>query len=186
MSLVINSSLDAKTSVCLLWFQRNSWADKLSGRFQRGFALLAEPSIQYHPGEGGKGRAGRPGKYLGFFYPWFHLRCSLRAQCCCLFSSQLQPLQTGATPIKHSSSAVDLVACVQPICQLWEKLHWPDPEEAFMLMVKITEVRKIWVVTGVTKHYFKKLNILKSCQRWLNANKNYSVILYSYSLRVVL
>ncbi|CAG02572.1 unnamed protein product, partial [Tetraodon nigroviridis] len=52
---------------------------------------------------------------------------------------QLQPLQTGATPVKHSSSAVDLVACIQPICQLWEKLFWPDPEEAFMLMVKITE-----------------------------------------------
>lgn len=55
--------------------------------------------------------------------------------------SQLQPLQSGAVPIKHSSSAVDLVACVQPICQLWEQLSWPDPEEAFMLMVKLTEVQ---------------------------------------------
>lgn len=54
--------------------------------------------------------------------------------------SQLQPLQAGAVPIKHSSSAVDLVACIQPVCQLWEQLSWPDPEEAFMLMVKITEV----------------------------------------------
>lgn len=54
---------------------------------------------------------------------------------------QLQPLQSGAVPIKHSSSAVDLVACVQPICHLWEQLSWPDPEEAFMLMVKLTEVR---------------------------------------------
>lgn len=53
---------------------------------------------------------------------------------------QLQPLQSGAVPIKHSSSAVDLVACVQPICQLWDQLFWPDPEEAFMLMVKLTEV----------------------------------------------
>ncbi|KAM9837405.1 protein unc-13 homolog D [Aulostomus maculatus] len=52
---------------------------------------------------------------------------------------QLQPLQSGAVPVKHSSSAVDLVACIQPICQLWEQLSWPDPEEAFMLMVKITE-----------------------------------------------
>ncbi|XP_070707501.1 protein unc-13 homolog D [Pempheris klunzingeri] len=52
---------------------------------------------------------------------------------------QLQPLQSGAVPIKHSSSAVDLVACIQPICQLWEQLSWPDPEEAFMLMVKLTE-----------------------------------------------
>uniref|UniRef100_A0A8C3ASU8 Unc-13 homolog D n=1 Tax=Cyclopterus lumpus TaxID=8103 RepID=A0A8C3ASU8_CYCLU len=52
---------------------------------------------------------------------------------------QLQPLQSGAVPIKHSSSAVDLVACIQPVCQLWEQLSWPDPEEAFMLMVKLTE-----------------------------------------------
>lgn len=60
---------------------------------------------------------------------------------CFKFSSQLQPLQTGAVPIKHSSSAVDLVACIQPICHLWEQLFWPDPEEAFMLMVKLTEVQ---------------------------------------------
>ncbi|XP_051968495.1 protein unc-13 homolog D [Xyrauchen texanus] len=52
---------------------------------------------------------------------------------------QLQPLQTGTVPIKHSSSAVDIVACLHPIAQLWEQLSWPDPEEAFMLMVKLTE-----------------------------------------------
>ncbi|XP_076024017.1 protein unc-13 homolog D [Genypterus blacodes] len=52
---------------------------------------------------------------------------------------QLQPLQSGDTPIKHSSSVVDLVDCIQPICHLWEQLSWPDPEEAFMLMVKLTE-----------------------------------------------
>ncbi|XP_072568326.1 protein unc-13 homolog D isoform X1 [Paramormyrops kingsleyae] len=51
----------------------------------------------------------------------------------------LQPLQTGMVPVKHSSSAVDLAACLQPICQLWEHLGWPDPEEGFMLMVKLTE-----------------------------------------------
>lgn len=59
----------------------------------------------------------------------------------CLRPFQLQPLQSGSVPIKHSSSAVDLVACIQPICQLWEQLSWPDPEEAFMLMVKLTEVQ---------------------------------------------
>ncbi|XP_061823192.1 protein unc-13 homolog D isoform X1 [Nerophis lumbriciformis] len=52
---------------------------------------------------------------------------------------QLQPLQCGGVPIKHSSSAVDLVACIQPVCDLWKQMSWPDPEEAFMLMVKITE-----------------------------------------------
>ncbi|XP_011616836.1 protein unc-13 homolog D isoform X2 [Takifugu rubripes] len=78
---------------------------------------------------------------------------------------QLHPLQTGATPIKHSSSAVDLVSCIQPICQLWEKLSWPDPEEAFMLMVKITEdvckivvnycqilKRKVWLLSENSDH----------------------------------
>lgn len=66
---------------------------------------------------------------------------SLRTEAICSeCSSQLQPLQSGAVPIKHSSSAVDLVACIQPICHLWEQLFWPDPEEAFMLMVKLTEV----------------------------------------------
>uniref|UniRef100_A0A9J8DI20 Unc-13 homolog D (C. elegans) n=1 Tax=Cyprinus carpio carpio TaxID=630221 RepID=A0A9J8DI20_CYPCA len=52
---------------------------------------------------------------------------------------QLQPLQTGGVPIKHSSSAVDIAACLHPVAQLWEQLSWPDPEEAFMLMVKLTE-----------------------------------------------
>nr|XP_061807192.1 protein unc-13 homolog D-like [Nerophis lumbriciformis] len=52
---------------------------------------------------------------------------------------QLQPLHSGGTLVKHSSSAVDLVACIQPVCDLWEQMSWPDPEEAFMLMVKITE-----------------------------------------------
>ncbi|RXN10170.1 unc-13 -like protein [Labeo rohita] len=52
---------------------------------------------------------------------------------------QLQPLQTGGVPVKHSSSAVDIAACLHPVAQLWEQLSWPDPEEAFMLMVKLTE-----------------------------------------------
>nr|XP_015211557.1 PREDICTED: protein unc-13 homolog D isoform X1 [Lepisosteus oculatus]XP_015211558.1 PREDICTED: protein unc-13 homolog D isoform X1 [Lepisosteus oculatus] len=52
---------------------------------------------------------------------------------------QLQPLLDGSVPIKHSSSAVDLAACLQPISQMWNDLSWPDPEEAFMLMVKLTE-----------------------------------------------
>ncbi|XP_062388369.1 protein unc-13 homolog D [Sardina pilchardus] len=52
---------------------------------------------------------------------------------------KLQPLQGGSVPIKHSSSAVDLAACLQPIAKLWDQLAWPDPEEGFMLMVKLTE-----------------------------------------------
>ncbi|XP_005721942.1 protein unc-13 homolog D [Pundamilia nyererei] len=78
---------------------------------------------------------------------------------------QLQPLQTGVVPIKHSSSAVDLVACIQPICQLWEQLSWPDPEEAFMLMVKITED-----VCKIVVNYCK---ILKERVRVLSKNSDH-------------
>ncbi|KAK5850422.1 hypothetical protein PBY51_001305 [Eleginops maclovinus] len=78
---------------------------------------------------------------------------------------QLQPLQSGAVPIKHSSSAVDLVALIQPICQLWEKLSWPDPEEAFMLMVKITE--------DVCKIVVNYCNLLKERVRELSENSDH-------------
>uniref|UniRef100_A0A3B4BB66 Uncharacterized protein n=1 Tax=Periophthalmus magnuspinnatus TaxID=409849 RepID=A0A3B4BB66_9GOBI len=78
---------------------------------------------------------------------------------------QLQPLQAGAVPIKHSSSAVDLVSCVQPICQLWEQLCWPDPEEAFMLMVKLTED-----VCKIVVNYCK---ILKERVRALTEDSEY-------------
>ncbi|XP_060883777.1 protein unc-13 homolog D [Labrus mixtus] len=77
---------------------------------------------------------------------------------------QLQPLQSGAVPIKHSSSAVDLVACIQPICQLWEQLSWPDPEEAFMLMVKLTE--------DVCKIVVNYCQILKKRVRMLSENSD--------------
>uniref|UniRef100_A0A3Q1FZD1 Unc-13 homolog D (C. elegans) n=1 Tax=Acanthochromis polyacanthus TaxID=80966 RepID=A0A3Q1FZD1_9TELE len=79
---------------------------------------------------------------------------------------QLQPLESGAVPIKHSSSAVDLVACVQPICQLWEQLSWPDPEEAFMLMVKLTE--------DVCKIVVNYCHTLKERVRVLSENSDHS------------
>uniref|UniRef100_A0A8C4ILE4 Unc-13 homolog D n=1 Tax=Dicentrarchus labrax TaxID=13489 RepID=A0A8C4ILE4_DICLA len=78
---------------------------------------------------------------------------------------KLQPLQSGAVPIKHSSSAVDLVACIQPICQLWEQLSWPDPEEAFMLMVKLTE--------DVCKIVVNYCHILKERVRVLSENSDH-------------
>uniref|UniRef100_A0A3B4WEI8 Unc-13 homolog D n=1 Tax=Seriola lalandi dorsalis TaxID=1841481 RepID=A0A3B4WEI8_SERLL len=76
-----------------------------------------------------------------------------------------QPLQSGSVPIKHSSSAVDLVACIQPICQLWEQLSWPDPEEAFMLMVKLTE--------DVCKIVVNYCHILKERVRVLSENSDH-------------
>ncbi|RVE59203.1 hypothetical protein OJAV_G00186240 [Oryzias javanicus] len=79
---------------------------------------------------------------------------------------QLQPLQTGSELIKHSSSAVDLVSCIQPICQLWEQLSWPDPEESFMLMVKITE--------DVCKIVGSYCQLLKDRVRVLSENSDHS------------
>ncbi|XP_035468470.2 protein unc-13 homolog D isoform X2 [Scophthalmus maximus] len=78
---------------------------------------------------------------------------------------QLQPLQSGSVPIKHSSSAVDLVACIQPICQLSEQLSWPDPEEAFMLMVKLTE--------DVCRIVVNYCHILKERVRVLSENSDH-------------
>ncbi|XP_034050433.1 protein unc-13 homolog D [Thalassophryne amazonica] len=78
---------------------------------------------------------------------------------------QLQPLQSGSVPIKHSSSAVDLAACIHPVCQLWEQLSWPDPEEAFMLMVKITE--------DVCKIVVTYCQILKERVRTLSENSDH-------------
>uniref|UniRef100_A0A8C6JI34 Uncharacterized protein n=1 Tax=Melopsittacus undulatus TaxID=13146 RepID=A0A8C6JI34_MELUD len=40
---------------------------------------------------------------------------------------------------KHSTSTVDLSTCYAQIVKTWQQLNWPDPEEAFMIMVKLVE-----------------------------------------------
>ncbi|NWR78688.1 UN13D protein, partial [Centropus unirufus] len=40
---------------------------------------------------------------------------------------------------KHSTSTVDLSTCYAQIVKTWKQLSWPDPEEAFMIMVKLVE-----------------------------------------------
>uniref|UniRef100_G1MZP0 Uncharacterized protein n=1 Tax=Meleagris gallopavo TaxID=9103 RepID=G1MZP0_MELGA len=40
---------------------------------------------------------------------------------------------------KHSTSTVDLSTCYVQIVKTWQQLNWPDPEEAFMIMVKLVE-----------------------------------------------
>ncbi|KFZ68664.1 Protein unc-13 D, partial [Podiceps cristatus] len=40
---------------------------------------------------------------------------------------------------KHSTSTVDLSTCYAQIVKTWQQLNWPDPEEAFMIMVKLME-----------------------------------------------
>ncbi|XP_058845902.1 protein unc-13 homolog D isoform X2 [Acipenser ruthenus] len=52
---------------------------------------------------------------------------------------QLKPLIENSPLIKHSSSAVDLATCFAQIRGTWNQLSWPDPEDAFMVMVKLTE-----------------------------------------------
>ncbi|XP_048343654.1 protein unc-13 homolog D isoform X2 [Sphaerodactylus townsendi] len=40
---------------------------------------------------------------------------------------------------KHSTSTVDLSTCYVQMVKTWQQLDWPDPEEAFMIMVKFVE-----------------------------------------------
>ncbi|XP_063149145.1 protein unc-13 homolog D [Candoia aspera] len=40
---------------------------------------------------------------------------------------------------KHSTSTVDLSTCYAQMVKTWQQLDWPDPEEAFMIMVKFIE-----------------------------------------------
>ncbi|XP_067860496.1 protein unc-13 homolog D [Heptranchias perlo] len=40
---------------------------------------------------------------------------------------------------KHSTSAVDIATCFTKIKHTWTELSWPEPEEAFVIMVKLTE-----------------------------------------------
>uniref|UniRef100_A0A8C3J0J3 Unc-13 homolog D n=1 Tax=Chrysemys picta bellii TaxID=8478 RepID=A0A8C3J0J3_CHRPI len=49
---------------------------------------------------------------------------------------QLMPL---GELTKHSTSTVDLSTCYAQIVKTWQQLDWPDPEEAFMIMVKFVE-----------------------------------------------
>ncbi|KAG8129028.1 hypothetical protein E2320_016379, partial [Naja naja] len=43
---------------------------------------------------------------------------------------------------KHSTSIVDLSTCYAQMVKTWQQLDWPDPEEAFMIMVKFVEISK--------------------------------------------
>ncbi|XP_062976387.1 protein unc-13 homolog D [Elgaria multicarinata webbii] len=40
---------------------------------------------------------------------------------------------------KHSTSTVDLSTCYAQMVKTWQQLDWPDPDEAFMIMVKFIE-----------------------------------------------
>ncbi|XP_069779382.1 protein unc-13 homolog D [Narcine bancroftii] len=48
-------------------------------------------------------------------------------------------LDSMGEKMKHSASAVDIATCFLKIKQTWTQLSWPDPEQAFVIMVKLTE-----------------------------------------------
>ncbi|XP_051889315.1 LOW QUALITY PROTEIN: protein unc-13 homolog D [Pristis pectinata] len=52
---------------------------------------------------------------------------------------QKDQLESLGEKTKHSTSAVDIATCYLKIKQTWTQLSWPDPEEAFVIMVKLTE-----------------------------------------------
>ncbi|XP_038633526.1 protein unc-13 homolog D isoform X2 [Scyliorhinus canicula] len=48
-------------------------------------------------------------------------------------------LESMGEKTKHSTSAVDIATCFTKIKHTWTELSWPEPEEAFVIMVKLTE-----------------------------------------------
>ncbi|XP_025946178.1 protein unc-13 homolog D isoform X2 [Apteryx rowi] len=52
---------------------------------------------------------------------------------------QMDQLMPFGEHNKHSTSTVDLSTCYAQIVKTWQQLNWPDPEEAFMIMVKLVE-----------------------------------------------
>ncbi|NWR31896.1 UN13D protein, partial [Tachuris rubrigastra] len=52
---------------------------------------------------------------------------------------QMDQLKPFGEHNKHSTSTVDLSTCYAQIVKTWQQLSWPDPEEAFMIMVKLVE-----------------------------------------------
>uniref|UniRef100_A0A8D2LLM5 Unc-13 homolog D n=1 Tax=Varanus komodoensis TaxID=61221 RepID=A0A8D2LLM5_VARKO len=52
---------------------------------------------------------------------------------------QVDQLTTLGELNKHSTSTVDLSTCYAQMVKTWQQLDWPDPGEAFMIMVKFVE-----------------------------------------------
>ncbi|XP_072098744.1 protein unc-13 homolog D isoform X2 [Mobula birostris] len=52
---------------------------------------------------------------------------------------QKDQLESLGEKTKHSNSAVDIATCYLKIKQTWTQLSWPDSEQAFVIMVKLTE-----------------------------------------------
>ncbi|KAM9222289.1 protein unc-13 homolog D [Leptosomus discolor] len=83
---------------------------------------------------------------LGNFHQWFKEAVPQwlqKAYTIALERAQRAIQMDQLTPFgehnKHSTSTVDLSTCYAQIVKTWQQLNWPDPEEAFMIMVKLVE-----------------------------------------------
>lgn len=53
-----------------------------------------------------------------------------------VFSAQLEPVRQE----KHSSSAVEVIACFSQVRKIWLQLAWPDSAGAFIFITRLTDV----------------------------------------------
>lgn len=53
-----------------------------------------------------------------------------------MFPAQLEPVRQE----KHSSSAVEVIACFGQVRKIWLQLAWPDSAGAFIFITRLTDV----------------------------------------------
>lgn len=57
----------------------------------------------------------------------------------CMFCEQLEPVHQA----KHSSSAVEVTACLSQVREIWLQLAWPDSAGAFIFITRLTDVSAV-------------------------------------------
>lgn len=60
----------------------------------------------------------------------------MSAVCVDVFPAQLEPVGQE----KHSSSAVEVIACFGQVRKIWLQLAWPDSAGAFIFITRLTDV----------------------------------------------
>lgn len=68
-----------------------------------------------------------------------YLRYMLRGVFFCMFCEQLEPVHQA----KHSSSAVEVTACLSQVREIWLQLAWPDSAGAFIFITRLTDVSAV-------------------------------------------
>lgn len=64
-----------------------------------------------------------------------------------VFPAQLEPVRQE----KHSSSAVEVIACFGQVRKIWLQLAWPDSAGAFIFITRLTDVSS---TAGARTHTF--------------------------------